>query len=288
MTDAIYLRLHGRRTILRPGTSELVASVAAIGSRAVYATSTPGGHTPLGEIDLIAGLVPGEGRLRGRAGVCRLFSLQVSIPNWACAPSPLNPFNPPPLCVLTPAPPHDSRWRLLDPSAVAGPTCPTPRPRRIRPFPQPLWPASRPSMVRSPPTSSEAAVGNPVSYLVSQREPPGVGSSGIRRQPGPPDLGLACGGSRDDQLATLTAFDLPLRWYASPFPGGQFSAPLDVGDVLGFMPTTTPRSGSSASLHPPRIRPRARPCSHLRRPGFAAFHRFPFAVGAQWSTTLRR
>lgn len=52
VTDAIYLRPHARWTVLRVGPSSLSASLAAVASWAVEATSTPGGRSPLGvEID---------------------------------------------------------------------------------------------------------------------------------------------------------------------------------------------------------------------------------------------
>ncbi|MBI2892429.1 MAG: TIGR04551 family protein [Deltaproteobacteria bacterium] len=52
VTDAIYVRPHVRWRAPRIGSGELVASLAAIGSLAVEARSTPGGRQPLGiELD---------------------------------------------------------------------------------------------------------------------------------------------------------------------------------------------------------------------------------------------
>ena len=52
VTDAWYLRPHARVSVMRLRTGTLQASVAAIASFAVYASSTPGGKTPLGfEVD---------------------------------------------------------------------------------------------------------------------------------------------------------------------------------------------------------------------------------------------
>lgn len=52
VTDAMYVRPHARVTAMKLRTGTMQASVAAIASWAVYASSTPGGKTPLGlEID---------------------------------------------------------------------------------------------------------------------------------------------------------------------------------------------------------------------------------------------
>jgi uncharacterized protein (TIGR04551 family) len=52
VTDAVYLRPHARVNVLESAPGVLSASVAGIASWAVYATSTPGGRSPLGvEID---------------------------------------------------------------------------------------------------------------------------------------------------------------------------------------------------------------------------------------------
>ena len=52
VTDAVYLRPHVRGQIAKSARGALVASVAGVWSRAIYASSTPGGKTPLGvEID---------------------------------------------------------------------------------------------------------------------------------------------------------------------------------------------------------------------------------------------
>lgn len=63
VTDAVYLRPHARVTLLSAANGTLVASVAAIGSRALHASSTPGGEAPLGvEVDPT---LAWEGRDRG-------------------------------------------------------------------------------------------------------------------------------------------------------------------------------------------------------------------------------
>jgi uncharacterized protein (TIGR04551 family) len=52
VTDAYYVRPHARWHVWRLSTGTLTASVAGIASWAVYASSTPGGKTPLGvEVD---------------------------------------------------------------------------------------------------------------------------------------------------------------------------------------------------------------------------------------------
>lgn len=52
VTDAMYLRPHASLRLLDLPTSRLTASIAVVGSRALHASSTPGGRTPLGiEID---------------------------------------------------------------------------------------------------------------------------------------------------------------------------------------------------------------------------------------------
>ncbi len=48
VTDAFYLRPHGRWRIAQAGPAKLTFSLAAIASWAVYAESTPGGRRPLG------------------------------------------------------------------------------------------------------------------------------------------------------------------------------------------------------------------------------------------------
>jgi hypothetical protein len=52
VTDAAYVRPHARVALARWTTGELRAELAAIGSRAIDASSTPGGKAPLGvEVD---------------------------------------------------------------------------------------------------------------------------------------------------------------------------------------------------------------------------------------------
>jgi uncharacterized protein (TIGR04551 family) len=62
VTDAYYLRPHARLHLLEFASSTITASVAGIASWAVYASSTPGGKTPLGlEIDPTLSYVSRDG-----------------------------------------------------------------------------------------------------------------------------------------------------------------------------------------------------------------------------------
>lgn len=62
VTDAIYVRPHARARLVRTARGTLVASLAVIDSRAIYASSTPGQKTPLGvEIDPTLAFVAHDG-----------------------------------------------------------------------------------------------------------------------------------------------------------------------------------------------------------------------------------
>jgi len=62
VTDAYYLRPHARLHLLQHASSTITASVAGIASWAVYASSTPGGKTPLGfELDPTLSYVSRDG-----------------------------------------------------------------------------------------------------------------------------------------------------------------------------------------------------------------------------------
>jgi uncharacterized protein (TIGR04551 family) len=93
VTDAMYVRPHARYRLLALSTSALDLTLAAVGSRAIYASSTPGGQNDLGiELDSALAYRSNDG-FDARLEYAVLFPLAgLANPDLGLSPTPAQLF----------------------------------------------------------------------------------------------------------------------------------------------------------------------------------------------------